>query len=45
MSKEEKAKIILAELNNEYSIPSYMEEDVLKGIIAGLAKIEREEKA
>ena len=43
MSKAEKAKIILAELNKEYSIPSYMEEDVLRGIVAGLTKVEKKE--
>lgn len=43
MSKAEKAKIILAELNKEYSIPSYMEEDVLKGIVAGLTRVEKKE--
>lgn len=43
MTKTEKAKIILAELNKEYTIPSYMEEDVLKGLVAGLVKIEKKE--
>lgn len=39
--KIEKAKIILRELNEEYTIPSYMEEYALKGIITGLSKIEQ----
>lgn len=43
MSKVEKAKIILSELNKEYSIPSYMEEDVLRGIVAGLTRVEKED--
>lgn len=43
MSKAEKGKIILAELNKEYSIPSYMEEDVLRGIVAGLTRVEKKE--
>ncbi len=42
MSRREKAQIILEELNEEYTIPGYMEEDVLKGIMAGLKRIEQE---
>lgn len=44
MKKIEKAKIILRELNEEYTISSYMEEYVLKGIITGLSKIEKQEE-
>lgn len=43
MSKKEQAQIILEELNEQYTIPSYMEEYALKGIIAGLKRLEREE--
>ncbi len=42
MSRRERAQIILEELNKQYTIPSYMEEDVLKGIMAGLKRIEQE---
>lgn len=42
MSKKEQAQIILEELNEQYTIPTYMEEDALKGIIAGLKRIEQE---
>lgn len=42
MTKKEQAMIILEELNEEYTISTYMEEDVIRGIIAGLVRIERE---
>lgn len=44
MSKRDKAQIILEELNEEYTIPSYMEEDAIRGIMAGLKRIEKEEE-
>lgn len=42
MSRKEQAQIILEELNEQYAIPSYMEEYALRGIIAGLKRIEQE---
>lgn len=42
MSKREQARIILEALNEEYSIPYYLEADVLRGIVAGLIRIEKE---
>ena len=42
MTKKEQALIILEELNEEYTISTYMEEDVIRGIVAGLVRIERE---
>ena len=42
MSIKEKARIILESLNEEYSIPSYMEDDVIRGIVAGLIWIRKE---
>lgn len=42
MSRKEQAQIILEELNEQYTIPSYMEEYALRGIIAGLKRIEQE---
>lgn len=44
MSINEQAKIILRELDKEYSVPSYMEEYAIRGIIAGLKKIKRMEE-
>ena len=41
MSREEMARIILEEINEEYTISTYLEDDVLKGIIAGLKRIEK----
>lgn len=38
MTQEEKAKIILKEVNEAYTIPVYMEKYVIKAIIAGLEK-------
>lgn len=38
----EQAQIILEEVDGEYSIPGYLEDDVLRGIIAGLRRIEKE---
>ena len=40
MTKQEQAQIIFREVDEEYSIPSYMEDDVIRGIMAGLKKIE-----
>ena len=42
MSKREQAKIIMDELDKHYTIPTYMEEYAIKGIIAGLKRIEQE---
>ena len=42
MNKDKQAGIILEELNEQYTIPAYMEKFVLKGIIAGLNRIEQE---
>lgn len=42
MSKREQAKIILEELDKEYSIPYYLEDDVIRGIVSGLCRIEKE---
>lgn len=42
MSKREQAQIILEELNEQYTIPSYMEEYAIKGIMEGLKRIEQE---
>lgn len=42
MSRKEQAQIILEELNEQYTIPTYMEEYALRGIIAGLKRIEQE---
>lgn len=44
MSIDEKAKIILRELDKEYSISSYMEVFALRGITAGLRKIKKLEE-
>lgn len=43
MSKSEQAQIILEELDKQYSIPAYMEEYAIKGIIAGIKRIEEKE--
>lgn len=40
---EEKIQIILEELDKKYTIPTYSEEYVKKGIKGALLKIEREE--
>jgi len=42
VSKKEMAGNILEELNQEYSVPGYLEENVLRGIMAGLRRIEKE---
>lgn len=42
MNKMEQAKIILEELDKEYSVPHYLEDDVIRGIISGLCRIEKE---
>lgn len=44
MSKEEQAKIILRELNEVYSIPTYMEKYAIKGIMSGLDQIAAKEE-
>ncbi len=44
MSKKEQARIILEELNQEYFVPDYLEEDVIRGIMAGLRRIEKEDR-
>lgn len=41
MSKKEQARIILEELDKEYSVPYYLEDDVIRGIVFGLCRIER----
>ena len=40
VSKAEQTRVILEELNEQYTIPTYMKKYVLKGIIAGLKRIE-----
>lgn len=45
MTKREQAEIILRELDKEYGIPSYMEDDAIRGIMAGLTQIEKQEGA
>lgn len=42
MDKRKQACIILEELDKQYTIPSYMEEYAIKGIIEGLKRIEQE---
>lgn len=42
--KEKQARIILEELNKQYTIPTYMEAFAIKGIVAGLKRIENEKK-
>lgn len=44
MKLEEQARIILEELDKQYTIPTYMEEYAIKGITAGLKRIEKEER-
>lgn len=44
MDKRTQAQIILEELNEQYSIPTYMEEYAIKGILAGLTRIELAEE-
>lgn len=39
--RRKQARIILAELNREYEIPSYLEDDALRGIESALRGIER----
>ena len=43
MKKTDKAKIILKAVDEAYSIPSYLEEDVRLAIIKALVIIEAEE--
>ena len=45
MTKREQAEIILRELDKEYGIPSYLEDDAIRGIMAGLTQIEKKEGA
>ncbi len=40
--RKKQARIILAELNREYEIPSYLEDDALRGIERGLLRLEKE---
>lgn len=40
--RRKQARIILAELNREYEIPSYLEDDALRGIERGLLRLEKE---
>ena len=42
MSKGEQARIILEELDKEYPVPHYLEDDAIQGIVSGLCRIERE---
>lgn len=44
MTKRQQAEIILQEVNEQYTIPTYMEDFVMKGILTALTKIELEEK-
>ncbi len=41
MTKREQAEIILRELDKEYGVPSYLEDDAIRGIMAGLTQIEK----
>lgn len=41
MDERKQAKIILDEVTNKYFIPAYLEEYVMKGIMAGLERISR----
>lgn len=43
MTMEEKARIILHELDKQYAVSSYLEEDALQGIMEGLKRIEKKE--
>ena len=43
MNTEEKAKIILQAVDSVYSVPTYMEKYVIKAVISGLLKIEKQE--
>lgn len=45
MDKQEKAQIILKEVDETYCIPTYMEEYVKRAIVRALTKIEKEEGA
>ena len=40
--RQKQARIILAELNKEYEIPSYLEDDALRGIERGILRLEKE---
>lgn len=43
VTKEEKARIIFEEVDRESAISTYLEDDVMRGIIAGLTRIEKGE--
>ena len=43
MSREEKAKIIFREVNEEYTISSYTADDIMRGILKALSIIEKKE--
>ncbi|MDF2524221.1 MAG: hypothetical protein K0R31_1862 [Clostridiales bacterium] len=43
MKRTEKAEIILRSVDEAYSIPSYLEEDVRLAIVKAIVIIEREE--
>ena len=40
--RRKQARIILGELYKEYEIPSYLEDDALRGIERGLLRLEKE---
>ena len=44
MTKEQKVNVILQEVNEQYTIPTYMEKFVKDGIRKALQRIEREEQ-
>ncbi|MBS5933728.1 MAG: hypothetical protein KIC94_12745 [Clostridiales bacterium] len=44
MTIEKKVQIILEKVDKEYTVPSYMEKNVKRGIKEALLRIEREEK-
>ena len=43
MTKWEKARIILEEVDKELTVASYLEDEVLQGIMRALTKIEKKE--
>lgn len=45
LTKQEQARIIMEEVNEEFTIPGYMEDDVIRGILKGLTRIEKEGRA
>ena len=44
MTRAEKAKVIMEEINESYTIPTYMEKYVTQRIIDALEQIEAKEK-